>query len=228
MEARIDIEELTELLNIPEFERILYHKVEELKCVMADRISFYRNLKLKFRKTAYSTIQIYENGAPLKSPTYRFELDRREDGSWIPSIVEPYLPYQNDVERIIPGSVINCLVHCKTDPQKIYHLTVKDGCSKGSAADQTYRIEFSKYSDRHVMGTIRQDKGGEVEKTSCRKKSGIIDTNDQFEQIPDEVKYNELFYYMQKYSHLRYHIFSLFYMRLKADLDSPGSSAIYF
>ncbi len=48
MDSEVEIKELFELLNILEFEKILYGEAEALKKLLEDKINFYKNIKKNF------------------------------------------------------------------------------------------------------------------------------------------------------------------------------------
>ena len=70
------LDELTELLNIPQIERIIFHKVEELKLYLKDEVNLYKSLKSDFKRSAYGDMRICEDPGERKVQTYHFELNR--------------------------------------------------------------------------------------------------------------------------------------------------------
>lgn len=48
MDSEVEIKELFELLNILEFEKILFNEAEALKKLLEDKIDFYKNIKKNF------------------------------------------------------------------------------------------------------------------------------------------------------------------------------------
>ena len=48
MDGEVEIKELFELLNILEFEKILFNEAEALKKLLEDKIDFYKNIKKNF------------------------------------------------------------------------------------------------------------------------------------------------------------------------------------
>lgn len=59
MGKTVDIGEFIELLNIPQLERIFYHKIEEQKSLLRNEIASYKKLKRDFRSEAYGAIQLF-------------------------------------------------------------------------------------------------------------------------------------------------------------------------
>ena len=54
------IKELLELMNIPEFEKLINIKVEELKIILARKIKMYYKLKSEFKRAKQEVL--FENG----------------------------------------------------------------------------------------------------------------------------------------------------------------------
>jgi transposase-like protein len=218
MKNRIDIEEFCELLNIPEFERIIYHKIEELKHVLAEQINIYRNLKNSFKKTAYGHMQIYENKAPKGNQTYRFELDRLQNNKWLLSKIEPYPPEDFDIDDIVPQAIIEHISGYETSPEKIYRY---QGAGKARATGRAYVVEFTKYSDHHILGAIREE---EMPEKDVSEETGmkIIEAEWNYEEKGDEENFRELFHYMQKYPEIKKRIFGDFFHKAKPKVDSSA------
>jgi hypothetical protein len=223
MQNQLDLEELIELLNIPEFERIIYHKVEELKCVMGDKIQFYKNLKNNFRKAAYGNLNLYENRHPKKTPTYRFELNRTARGRWIPTVIEPPPPFQTNVEAILPLSAINFMIRFKTDPETIRRHIGSFQCPAGK---KSFHLEFSKYSDDHILGAIRENRSELTEgQGRAAEKQKVVKVN--FHHKEKEIKlqsdsqseYLELIHYMQACPQIGEEILNYFNSIQKPMLD---------
>lgn len=218
MKSRVDIEEFCELLNIPEFERIIYHKIEELKHVLSEKINLYRNLKNSFKKTAYGHLQIYENIAPKKNQTYRFELDRLQNNKWILAKIEPYPQEDHDLDDIIPKSIIDHICSYETSPEKIYRYS---GTGHAASTGKAFEVEFTKYSDYHIFGAIREDEVQEKAETEAAGMK-IIEADWDYEEKGDEENFKELFHYMQKYPEIKKRIFGDFFHKAKPKVDNSA------
>jgi len=226
MTSRIDLDELSELINIPEFERIIYHKIEELKFVLADKINMYRNLKHNFKKTAYGHMHLFENETPKETPVFRFELHEIEDSGWHLSKIEPNPPEGVEIEDIIPRRIIKHIIGYETNHEKIYRYvgkgdTVGDSMSQtnGNDSGDAFTVEFSKFSENHILGTIRRA-GPQEAKGSAVKDLKIIKADWHYEKNGDEENFRELFHYMQKYPEIKNQIFSEFFHRTKPRIDN--------
>ncbi len=193
MDKRIDIEEFIELLNIPEFERIVYHKVEELKCVMSDRIAYYLNLKNNFKKTAYGNLQVFENEDYTGRRTYRFELSKSEDGRWLPTVVEPDLPAGCNVYDVIPPAVIKFVACFKTESNRIRK---HKGSFQTTAGKRSFEIEFTKYSDIHILGTITESTE-EFAGIGLKDRQNVVKLDFPSQKSSNRNNFEELIQYMQ-------------------------------
>jgi hypothetical protein len=218
MKNRIDMEEFSEFLNIPEFERIIYHKIEELKHVLADKIRIYKHLKNNFKKTAYGHLQIFENQETERKQTYRFELDFLQNNKWMITKIEPDLPEQCDINEIMPQAIIDHIVTYDTDPDQIFKYT---GPGKTQVGMKNYEVEFTRYSDYHILGTIRE--GAIHRETSAEEMDmKIIKADWNYEQKGDEENFRELFHYMQKYPEIKKRIFGDFFHKAKPKVDNSA------
>jgi hypothetical protein len=216
MEKQRIIDELTELLNIPQFERIIYHKIEELKMYFRDEISLYNNLKKDFQKAAYGNMQIYENAEQIRSQTYRFELDKNENNVWIPTEIEPSPPSMSEINNIIPPEVIEYITHFKSNPTKIETI---NNFTLPALRGKIYNLRFAKYSDHHALGTITEIRTKKESPHPAAETDNIVDINDFYKKDTVELNYKELMYYMEKFPAFKEHVFSEFFMRWKPLID---------
>jgi hypothetical protein len=213
MRKQAIIDELNELMNIPWFERIIYHKLEELKISLREEITMYRKLKSNFKKTHQNHLYIFDNEHQKKIPTYRFELNKQENDEWILTKIEPFPNDGTKVDDIVPKSIINHISCVKTDRLRIHHYS---GSGIPPKNGKSFDVEFTKYSDFHAFGTVHE-KPDELNWNEKSDQLNLMESNNG--KIPDEIKYDELFYFMQKYPHVKYYILSYFYMKLRPDLE---------
>jgi hypothetical protein len=227
MQKQIILDELNELLNIPQAERIIHHKIKELKVYLRDEISLYQELKEDFRKATYGNMQVChqvevepENSPPRK--TFRFELDREESGGWNIVEIEPSLPAGLGMADIIPPLIVNYMTSFETHPTRIETV---HRFTHPQLHGRVYRLRFAKYSDYHLLGTIteieNQAQGeGAVPGSETDDETGnILNINDYYKNNTLELNYKQLMYYMEKYHSFREHIFSEFFMKWKPLLD---------
>jgi hypothetical protein len=217
MKERVDLDEFMELLNIPEFEKLIYHKIEELKCLLRNEIKIYRTIKDNFKKTACSNTYIFENDAPQKVHTYRFELSRVESRKWIPVKIEPLPPRGCSVDDIIPTSLIQHIVSYPVNPEKIRSYRLE---TAGTGKRQYHVAEFVKYSDDYLFGAVRQVEISEQKTSTQNQEPRIVKIDWDYEKKGDEQNYQDLFYYMQRYPEIKKCILGDFFHRLKPLLDS--------
>ena len=214
MKKQVILDELNELLNIPQLERIVFHKMEELKLYFQDEIKRYRDLKEYFKKAAYGTMEILEANKEMvkKDQTYHFELHCPAGGSWVATAIEPSPPSGYEIYDIIPEKIVEYIGSFVTGPGKIENL---EKFSLPTLKEKSFDLTFTKYSEWHALGTIRTCKipigeGTEGEKPTPSPEIYYYDKKDT-----DKGDYQELFYYMQKYPPLRRYFFTEFHMKVK-------------
>ncbi|NIM18021.1 MAG: hypothetical protein GTO45_39000 [Candidatus Aminicenantes bacterium] len=218
--------ELEELLNIPQFERIIFHKIEELKLYLKDEIEHYRKLKGYFRKLAYGDMEVLSNEEDEKEKsvgrngsidgdkrgqTYHFELSQEKDNQWNVARLEPSPPPGYDIYDIIPEEVIEYIVSLDTTTGEIETIT---DLSLPSVGGIRFDLHFTKYSLHHVLGTIKTH---QIEETEVLDGSAVVMEKiyNYTKKEPEESDYKELLYYMRKYPPLRMYFFTEFHMKMK-------------
>jgi hypothetical protein len=213
------LDQLSELLNIPQFERIIFHKVEELKLYLKDEIDLYRSLKNHFKKSAYGDMQLCESeGATEKAPqSYHFELNLNEDGQWVVAGLEPEPPLGYGHYDIVPEEVIRHMVTTGSDPDKI---ETHRGFTLPEIKDRAFDLRYTRYSDHHILGTLQSYATGEPSAAEYQDETADPDQlteiyNYQQHNADDESNFKELFYYMQKYPALKTYFFTELHMKMK-------------
>lgn len=225
MQKQTILDELSELLNIPQVERIIHHKVEELKIFFRDEISLYQELKKDFQKAAYGDMQVCdqvepENRHPRK--TFRFELDREEGGGWDVVEIEPSVPAGFAMADIIPPLIVDYMTSFKTHPTRIETV---HRFTHPHLQGRVFHLRFAKYSNYHLLGTITeietqvQGEGDVSGSETGEEPSNILHINDYYKKDTIELNYKQLMYYMEKYHSFREHIFGEFFMKWKPLLD---------
>jgi hypothetical protein len=213
-EKQEKLDELNELLNIPQLERILFHKIEELKLYFKDEIERYQRLKEDFRRSAYGDIHVLgdQRGKSKKSQTYYFELNQAKDNRWIASSIEPSPPSGCDIYDIIPEEIVQ---HIGSSTPGLGKIEIQREFSLPMLKGKAFDLRFLKYSDQYALGTLRgykvpAENGAEEEKTNHMTEIYNYDKKET-----DQGNYKELFYYMQKYPALRRYFFTELHMKMK-------------
>lgn len=223
MEKQKLLQELGELLNIPQIERIIAHKLEEAKNFYKDEIDLYLSLRNNFRKTAYGNMYVYEGmeqETPQTFPTYRFELDKDKQNTWNLTEIEPALPPGYHINDIFPPLIIEYMTSFEIHPTRIETAT---HFTHPKLQGRTFNLRFTRYSDYHLLGTITeiqtQVNDAHSASTMERELDNLVDINDYYKNDNAELNYKELMYYMEKYPAFREHIFSEFFMKWKPLID---------
>ena len=81
--------------------------------------------------------------------------------------------------------------------------------------EKAYDLTFSRYSEWHVLGTIKNLKMQTGDSTINEKPDHMTEIYYYNKKDTDKGDYKELFYYMQKYPPLRHYFFTEFHMKLK-------------
>jgi hypothetical protein len=214
MQKQVILDQLNELLNIPQLERIIFHKVEELKLYFKDEIKRYRDLKEYFKKAAYGDMEILEVHKEMgkKIQTYHFELHQPKDGPWIATSIEPSPPSGYEIFDIIPEEIVEYIGSFITPPGKIEKL---EKFSLPTLKEKAFDLNFTKYSDWHVLGTIRSCKILTDGSTKDEKPDHMTEIYNYNKKDTDKGDYKELFYYMQKYPALKRYFFTELHMKVK-------------
>lgn len=214
MQKHLLLAELEELLNIPQIERIIFHKLKEMKSIMADEIQLYKRLKHELKNEAYGELQVVEKDSRATgAQPYLFELDRHEDGRWVLANLEPQPPVEYDPRDIVPMPLIDFMTSFKTHAAKIQ--TVSD-FSHHSLKGRLFHLRFARFSEFHLMGTVTElERAGE----SSANEDNIVQISDLYKKKSNDLKNREIAFYMDKYPAFRQHVFSMFYMKWKPVLD---------
>lgn len=216
MEKQEILNEFSELLNIPQFQHIIIHKISELKLMLHDEIVLYRDVRERFHRKSRENLRICEDDGFDRDQTYRFELNLGEDGHWIASGFDPTPPSYMEANDVVPQEVVDYLSSFKPDPAKIHRLKEFTVPELGQRA---YEISFTRYSHHHVLGTICQIKSN-PELPFLSGSGNIIDINDSYKNAPEYGNYKELIFYMEKFPKFKAHIFSEFFLKWKHLIDN--------
>jgi len=214
------ISEIIELMNIPEFEKLINIKVEELKIILERQIRLYNKLKNEFKSEGKEKLRLFENKSMGHgSDTYFFELNRVEDVveklgcSWIIRKIEPEV--SGNVKEVVPFEIIQKLSQHETNPSKI---EFDEYYSESLRIN--YYVRSIKYNDSRIFGTIRLvSDQNELEDSFYKNGNDTITLSIPREQVENEKKYTELFSYMEKYPEIKEHIFTYFFMIQKPMVD---------
>lgn len=226
MKLESKVERLVELMKIPVCEKALMLEMERLERMVESDIHVYRSLKRDFRLKARDGLRVAPAEAGGGAEVYRFELHREGSDLWRLVECEPPLPDGVSPESVAPAEVVRLMASFRTNAEKVRRRTWSFRFPEGV---RTFKVEFTNFSDRHIIGTIcRLDGDGERESRPWRRgEITVIDAEDSpASGKGDEFRYNELIYYMEKYPRLKEHVFSDFYFRLKPKLDKLAKRVI--
>lgn len=197
------IEELKDLIEVPEVERIIFHKVEEIKGLLSKNIELYRDIE--------------ESLLELKSPKNKgkmhlygqlFELTLIGKKTWIPSM--PYQPNDCDISEIIPREIIDFIV--KYGAQTGMPILLP-GLRLPGLEERKFDLSFEKINNRRFTGIIYEH-GGDKKIVKIKNHEGKVDSEVKYKKI------KELNSYLIKSDDYFIHVNSEFECRWKPLIDS--------
>lgn len=222
MEKQRLLRELADLLNIPQIERLIAHKIEELKDIYRDEIDLYFGLLENYRKNAYGKMYICgEEGdeAPKTLQSYSFVLDKDINNEWVVTGIEPTPPPGKNINDIIPPLIIKYMISFKTSST---HIETATHFFHPKLKGKTYNLRFTRYSDYHLLGSITEVEVVLNDVPSFQnenKFNNLVNIDDYYKNKEDELNYKEIIYYLEQYPAFREHTFSEFFMKWKPLID---------
>jgi hypothetical protein len=163
------IEELKDLVEIPEIERILHHKVEEIKTILSKNIHLYRDIE-------ESLLEVKPPKNPGKMHLYGqlFELTLFGKKTWIPSI--PYQPNDCDIYAIIPREIIDFIV--KHESQSGMPILLP-GLKFPGLKERQFDLTFEKINNKRFTGIIYEH-GGAKKTVKIENHEGKVDAREKY------------------------------------------------
>lgn len=205
------IEEIKDLVEIPEIERILYHKVKEIKGLLSKNIHLYRDIEESLLE-----LKPPKNPGKMHLCGQLFELTLIGKKTWIPSI--PDQPKDCDIYDIIPREIIDFIVKQKVQTGMPILLP---GLKFPGLKGRKFDLSFEKINNKRFIGIINEyeheheHERGEAKKiVKSEKHEGKVDTGEKYKQI------KELNHYLIKSDDYFLHVTSDFKCRWKRLIDS--------
>lgn len=229
------IADLNELIKIPDVDTYIFLTIEQAKIKFAEEIRNYHQIKNSFHQSKQGSKQSGQSGQSGRgnmvliedknpdnlSQSYYFEIKRikNKDGKlkyhWKITTVKP--KPKIDTDQIIPLEFINMIDFHAVDPDRIE--TYKR--FKSRSLKKSFDIRFTRYSDTHIMGSIRENS---EEAGNNETNNGFVDAREAFKlklsQQNIKEDYMELFRYMEEYPEIKEDIFNRFNMVQKPYVDN--------
>lgn len=231
------IKEFSELINVPQFERIIIHKINELKELFSEEIELYRNIKDNFsenssaapldNKAPAAALPPVNGGDPVRFISqYSFQLDRDPGGEWLPACIDPPPPISPG--EIVPPEIIKYIATFEPNPGKI---EIRKNFTLPSLDGRYFDLNFTRYSHHHALGMIAEHKiipftprrTNNTAPAPCETNAvvnNIININDTNSKSPEKGDFRSLIYYMEQFPALKKHIFTEFFMKWKPLIDN--------
>ena len=203
------IEEIKDLVEIPEIERILHHKVKELKNVLSKNIHLYRDIEESLLE-----LKPPKNPGKMHLCGQLFELTLIGKKTWIPSI--PDQPNDCDIYDIIHREIIDFIV--KYGVQTGMPILLP-GITFPELKKRKFDLSFEKINNKRFIGIINEyeheHEHGEAKKiVKIKKQEGKVDPSEKYKKI------KELNHYLIKSDDYFLHVTSEFKCRWKRLIDS--------
>jgi hypothetical protein len=166
------MEELKDLVEIPEIGRLLFHKVEELKSLLSKNIHLYSDMEESLLE-----VRPPKNPGKIHSYGQLFELTKIGKKTWIPSI--PYQPEDRDIFAVIPGEIIDFTVKYEVEEGTPVLLP---GLTFPGLKQRTFDLSFEKHNPGYITVIIHEHGG--IKK--------IIKIKNHTAAVPPEEKYKKI------------------------------------
>ncbi|MCX6582809.1 MAG: hypothetical protein NT166_21750 [Candidatus Aminicenantes bacterium] len=210
----VNINELIEILSIPEIEDIIWKKLESLKTdEPAKFIRLYKEKKKTLRQ------EIFENKRKEAEETdkarhddlrwFEIVLFNAEAHWWKLTAMEPVPMTYYDKTEILPVEVIKAVEESPVDRGKVRKITNLRSDLVGKSFDLT----FIHYSCNNAFGTIRENPGAR----EMRHQEQDYTLNENM-----DMAYNVFFTYMKRYPEIRDYFFNEFFNIIKPMHDRTG------
>jgi hypothetical protein len=155
--------DMYELVKHPEFNKLMAMKVGQIKnCELQADIDTYNEKRenhfqwLTLKLTADDT---FEENEALYPTIYRFDLTQFGKMDWGVTSLDPYPPPHVPYFEVLPQQVINAIaLNCKEDLRSARHLDAVYSKEYNQKVD----IWFTKMSENHIVGVIREHVAPEV------------------------------------------------------------------
>lgn len=215
------IDELLELLNIPEVETMVFLHFNGIKRECAEQIQCYRELKQGFKETAHGDWRLFINRDVKKIKTYNFELHRREEDQWVPVGLDPQPPEGTDIGEIMPPELIRRIGFADVQPETMQFF--KKYC-KTPSGSRLFQVQFIRQSDEHTLGTLRIGKApllaegpkrDEPPQAGTEENLKVLNCDWNYEEHTDEEHLKQLFYDMQKHPEIKKYILEVYFTQVR-------------
>ncbi|NIM11578.1 MAG: hypothetical protein GTO45_05745 [Candidatus Aminicenantes bacterium] len=153
----VNLYTLIELVKIPEFNRYLRLKVDDVKNGTLNKYAVeYKKKEDKYNEELFIRIrdQQEEAGEEEYPPLYWFELTRFRLWDWGITILSPWPPPYEPYYNVVPRDIIRRITASfPVDPDMV--ITIKALQSK--EVDKKVDLQFVRLSSNHIVGTVREN-----------------------------------------------------------------------
>jgi len=168
------VEEIKDLLDIPEIERIIHHKVREVKHLLSKNIHLYRDLE-----ESILDVEPRKNPGKMHLSGHRFELSLIGKRTWIPSI--PNFRGDCGIYDIIPQEIIDFIVKYKA---KIGMPIMLRGLTFPGFKERKFDLAFEKIKPNRFTGIINEH-GGVKKTIDIENYESQVDVREKYSKIKE-------------------------------------------
>jgi len=202
MEKWEKIDEILELIDIPEVRNFFFNALEEAKVKFKTQIQQFRETNNEKRKKGKEAIDLPDLQQFSAEKSYFFDLNRikdTENGSGFRWIVDNF-KFKDDPEIIdfIFSPFFKKIDQIEIDPQNIKNEILQ------TETDISIEINYYKTSPAHVGGFIRTHKQKEKKSPEDSK---VIKISQKHAESDNEAMYNEIIRLMKKDRAFREYVF---------------------
>ena len=207
MEKKEKIEEIGELIAIPEVKEFFLNALIEAKEKFKDQIQRLRKTKKKLNEEKEQEVAPPGLNELSTDKSYFFDIIRTDDpGSdghrWV---VEKFkFKDKPDVVSFIFSDFIKKIDQLEIEPQQIKTYDMH------SAVGDSFKINFTKSSDTHVGGFVKKIAPHEVKQRM--ENSKVIKLSREYEGMDDEEMYQKIIQLMRENAEVQEDIFFYYHL----------------
>jgi len=147
----INIGMLQQLAKVPEFNKWLWLKLEEIKTgSLKEQIDAYKATKAYYRETLLSDRSKEDPATNGKEPPYWFMYTYFSPSYWGMIELDPFPPVFESTEILLPSMLCGVMFDSKIDPGTVYTMTTEFPPPLGIRRE----LQWVRYSSNCVMGKI--------------------------------------------------------------------------
>lgn len=212
-ELDILLQEIRDLCEVPEFQKSLHYKVDELKFILSTWIGDYREIECMI----HDIPGMKKPGASQKIKGHMFALTRLGKKLWIPSLpgcskVDGYDLFE--LYAVVPREIIDFIVNYGA---KKGIPVMRRGLTLPGLEGRKFDLVFEKHNSKYYTGMVHEH-GGVKRMVKCKSPDSMRDLD------PGDLKL--LITYFKNHPHYFQQVFNGFQKTWKPMLDKLNQAAM--